>query len=169
LTSYPYKPGPTSLGVDVWTTIVPEVQDRCKRFPESTLKLDLQKLLGLPTTKNFTNFVVLIVDARDIFRPAPDPSTNTEFPCSDPADPQCGNSFPSSATDAHKAWIAGQSLGSYQIPGGYPWTHLGYTYYWDHGGDIYGASEYVVKKGSTVEVTTVTPYQDYCAGPKTGN
>jgi hypothetical protein len=67
--------------------------------------------------------------------------------------------------------MAQQLLGSYIVTpslldrrgNGYPWTRLGYTYNWRPGTDKYGASEYVVRKGATVNVLDVIPYQQYCA------
>jgi hypothetical protein len=70
--------------------------------------------------------------------------------------------------DAHVQWLANQMLSSYVIsessliPVGYPWTRLGYTYNWRPGADKYGASEYVIRKGATVKVTDIIPYQRYC-------
>ncbi|HKV41963.1 MAG TPA: hypothetical protein VJX67_22355 [Blastocatellia bacterium] len=164
LTNYTgYKVGWTVLTQDVWVTQVPQVRDICRSFPPEEVELDLKKLLGLPPAKPETNFVVFSASALTIFRPAPDPNPFSKYPCGNEIVANCGNQFPAGVTDTHKAWIAGQALGSYQLPNGYPWTHLGYTYYWGHGADIYGASEYVIRSGSPVQVTAIIPFKEYCA------
>ena len=45
---------------------------------------------------------------------------------------------------------------------GYPWTRLGYTFNWYSGGDRYGASEYVVRGGSIIEVVSSSDIAAYC-------
>jgi hypothetical protein len=164
LTNYTgYQTGWTQLSQDVWVTQVPQVKDICRTFPPQELQLDLRKLLGLPPDKPETNFVVFSSSAQSLFRPTPDPNTYTKYPCGDNIVANCGNQFPAGATDNHKAWIAFQSLSSFQIPGGYPWTHLGYTYHWGHGVDIFGPSEYVIRSGSWVRVSEIVPIKEYCA------
>jgi len=46
-------------------------------------------------------------------------------------------------------------LESYQVPNGYPWTRLGYTYDWNPNSPEVGLSEYIVRGGSTVTVAAV--------------
>ena len=95
---------------------------------------------------------------RDIFRPCPDP---------DPTKAECGNAFPENVDVNHKAWLAEQVLQRYQTaPQGYPWTRLGYTYDWNPASPRYGASEYVVRKGSKVTVTEKQPTAAYCRPPQ---
>ena len=46
---------------------------------------------------------------------------------------------------------------------GYPWTRLGYTYDWRPGSNKYGASEYVMRKDSTIMVLEEPyPIETYC-------
>jgi hypothetical protein len=167
---YP-KAGPRKLRRDVWVTAVPEVRDRCKGV-EKDLAVFLRQLLGLHPNARFTHFVVMDVKKADIFRPAPDPETTTEWPCADPRRGQNpGQLFPEGVSEGHVRWIAKQMLSSYLIaqPGntdGYPWTRLGYTYNWKPGADRYGASEYVVRRNSVVIIDGVIPYREYCAGCK---
>lgn len=167
LTDHPYKLGETTLPVYLWVTAVPEVQNACRGFT-SDLKLRLQQLLGLHPGDDFNNFVVLTVRQGDIFRPTTNPDPTATLPCACPVTVNCGEVFPQGVADAHVQWLANQMLSSYVIsestliPVGYPWTRLGYTYNWRPGADKYGASEYVIRKGATVKVTEIIPYQRYC-------
>lgn len=166
LTARDYKRGPVRLNNYVWVTGVPEVQEICRGFTDD-LALQLRQLLGLQPDSKITHFVTMLVRRRNVFRPATDPNTTTEWPCPDPDDPGCGESFPKQVSPAHIIWIANQTLSSYIVSEvdrleGYPWTHLGYTYNWRRGADRYGSSEYVIRKGATVTVTDISPFVEYC-------
>jgi hypothetical protein len=167
LTNYPYTVGNTTLPVYLWVTPNLEVQKICQGFT-SDLKLRLQQLLGLHPGTNFDKFVVLEVKQADIFRPTTNPDTTSVLPCACPVTATCGEAFPAGVDPAHVRWLADKMLSSYVlsestvIPVGYPWTRLGYTYNWRPGADKYGASEYVIKPGSTIKVTQVVPYRQYC-------
>jgi formylglycine-generating enzyme required for sulfatase activity len=166
--AYP-KSGPHTLGGDVWVTAEPEVRDKCKRV-EKDPAVFLRQLLGLHPNTTFTHFVVMDVKKADVFRPAPDPETTTEWPCPDPQRGRyLGQLFPDGVSDHHVRWMANQMLSSYLIAqnvgtDGYPWTRLGYTYNWKPGADRYGCSEYVVRKNAVVTIDEVIPYREYCAG-----
>jgi hypothetical protein len=161
---YNYEVGKTmTLGRYIWVTLVPEVRDSCRRF-SGDVRLHLEQLLGLPPSGTDSLFIVMRVARTDIFRPTPDPTTATSYPCADPSDPLCGNAYPKGFADsAHIAWISTNTMSVYQMPNGYPWTHLGYTYNWSPGSDRYGASEYVIKPTATVTVLDIVPYNEYCA------
>lgn len=156
-TSYPdsYTPGQDvnlSWG-ETWVTLNGAVQKKCTAFPKKKLNLRIQQLLGLPPQADANRFfVVLEVQTKDMFRPCANPSL-TETTCSP--------DFDKDATEAHKAWYAGQSAASYQDDG-YPWTRLGYTYNWHPKSSEVGLSEFVINKGSNVKVISVTPTAQYC-------
>ena len=168
LTNSNYKLGKTKLSGDVWVTAVPEVRDVCRGF-SNDLEQRLRQLLGLHPSEKFTNFVVMRVKEKEIFRPTANPDPTTKLPCSSPAPANCGEAFPVGVGKAHVQWLANQMLNSYMIsesyliPMGYPWTRLGYTYNWRPGANKYGASEYVIRKDSTVTVTETVPYKKYCS------
>ena len=168
LTNSNYKLGKTELTGDVWVTAVPEVRDVCRGF-SNDLEQRLRQLLGLHPSETFTNFVVMRVKKSDIFRPTADPDPTTTRPCPCPVPANCGEAFPARVNKAHVRWLANQMLNSYVIsesyliPVGYPWTRLGYTYNWRPGANKYGASEYVIRKGSTVTVTEKARYKEYCS------
>jgi hypothetical protein len=155
----PWDLGPTTLRGDTWVTIVPEVQDRCRAYHGRDLAMRLRQMIGLPPTQTVTTFVTMRVQAAVIFRPAADPRTDTTTPCADVKD--C-TQFPPAVSDAHARWIGNAFLGLHQIPGGYPWSHLGYTWDWAPGADRYGSSEYIVPQGTPVTVLEATPIAEYC-------
>ena len=171
LSDYQYSKGDTSIPVDLWVTAVPEVQTICRSFV-GDVSMRLRQLLGLHPAKRFSNFVVISVNADDVFRPTANPDPTTVLPCSPTITANCGEGFPDNVADGHVRWMAETMLSHYVlseshlIPAGYPWTRLGYTYDWKPGANKYGASEYVIKKGSRIKVLEIIPYQTYCRPDK---
>ena len=154
-----YPIGPATVGVDVWVTVVPQVRDLCRDFPTdpNALRLRLQQLLGLPAVPEDRMFVTLQVPASILFRPCPDP---------DPSKAACTWNFPAAATTQYKAWFAEQMVSRYRVaPDGYPWTRLGYTSDWAPDGARSSVSEFVIPKGSAVEVINKLPSETYCHPP----
>ncbi|HEY6968919.1 MAG TPA: hypothetical protein VJA94_06935 [Candidatus Angelobacter sp.] len=168
LTNYAYPAGVQTLSRAVWVTAVPEVQEKCTKFPDADLAMRLRQLVGLQPDAKFQYFVTMTVRSSDIFRPATDPTTTIEWPCSDSTQATCGEVFPNWVSSDHVSWIANQMLTSYVISAehngaySYPWTRLGYTYDWKPGADRYGASEYVIRPGSVVNVTDKKAFSNYC-------
>jgi hypothetical protein len=152
-------------GTGTWVTSVPEVQDKCRTFTGDVV-MRLRELIGLPPDAPVPHMLVFRARIVDIFRPSTDANVTTTLPCPQLAGtgtpPECGNAFPPQTTDAHYAWIASSSFQLHQIPNGYPWTHLGYTYDWAPGADRYGASEYVIRPGAVVVVVQSTTPEEYC-------
>ncbi len=64
----------------MWVTGVPEVQTLCRAF-HGDVAMQLRELLGLPPDADVPTVLVLKVAVSDLFRPAPDDSTNTLLPC----------------------------------------------------------------------------------------
>lgn len=145
---------PTELGVEVWTTVAPEMQSFCRAagLKDDALALRLEQLLGLPMATGKDRVVELWVPADAMFRPAPDPEVD---------DSVAGLEFPADATMEHKDWIENLRKSSYGAMG-YPWTQLGYTYDWGGDGDEVGLSEFVVREGSEVLVKDVYTVAEYC-------
>lgn len=110
------------------------------------------------------------VKASDVFRPSPHGAIATTMPCTQlqgaPTPSDCGNLFPPDATPEHYQWIAQQSFELHEIPEGYPWTHLGYTYNWAPGQDRYGTSEYVVRAAATGFIVANQTPEEYCGPPR---
>ena len=154
-TGYDDKVGQdTELGVDVWTTVAPEMQAFCQKsgLTGDALDLRLEQLIGLPPGGGDDRVAELWVPVEAMFRPSPDPEITDAVASLD---------FPSGTPEEHIKWINDLKAESYG-PDGYPWTRLGYTYDWHPGSNKVGLSEFVVRQGSTVGVKAVTPTGAYC-------
>lgn len=148
---------------DVWVTVVPEVQQICAAFADAEdLDMRLRQLIGLPPDHPVTHLVEMTVPVADVFRPSADGDVDTQWPCDDPDAATCGNVYPDEAGSDHIVWMANNTLYSYETPGGYPWTRLGYTYNWRPGEDRYGASEFIVAEGTEVTIDRVLDARAYC-------
>jgi hypothetical protein len=150
-----YALGAGAVGVDVWVTLDGDVRERCGAFPSdpAAQRLRLQQLLGLPAAAEDRMFVVMRAESKDVFRPCPDP---------DPTRAACDASFPAGVDVTHKAWLAEQMVARYKRYEGYPWTRLGYTLDWAPGGPKAGASEFVLRRGSRIDVLAKVDTADYC-------
>jgi hypothetical protein len=165
-TKYPVT---SPLYGDTWVTLVPELWNACRQFT-GDVAMQVRELLGVPPDHQIPTIVVMKVQPSDIFRPTPDPTPWTLCPCGNPTgnectfapQVQCGNSFPKDVAPSHVQWIANTTLSVRQAPNGFPWTHLGYTYNWKPGADPYGASEYIVRKGSIVSDIKTRTLEEYC-------
>lgn len=168
LTDYAYPEGRQTLTRAIWVTVVPEVQNKCKAFKDKDLAMRLRQLLGLQPDASIVRFVTMTVDERDVFRPAMNPIPTTPTLCNAQKDKKCALVFPDWVSDEHRRWIMQQGLDSYMVltpPDhccSYPWTRLGYTYDWKKGADRYGASEYVIRPGSVINVKESKEYAKYC-------
>lgn len=167
--------GEGDLGDDTWVTVVPEVRDSCAGWPEEDKRMRMRQLLGLQPTQPVEFVIEMEVPAAAMFRPAANPAIHTDTLCDTRADPDCALRFPAGVDSAHVAWIASWMLASWKMPNGYPaagagefrrlgypWTRLGYTYNWAPGAPRYGASEYVVRRGTHVVVTGTPTIAEYC-------
>jgi len=169
LTDWNYPEGRQTLTRAIWVTAVPEVQNKCRSFKDKDLAMRLRQLLGLQPDAPVVRFVTMTVEQRDIFRPALNPIATTASLCNVQRDKKCGEAFPDWVSDEHKRWITQQMLDSYMVltpPDhccSYPWTRLGYTYDWKKGADKYGASEYVVRPGTIINVKETKEYGRYCS------
>ncbi len=147
------------VGVDVWVTTVPELQNFCSgtEFSPEQLTLRLEQVLGLPPEDGKTRFVELWVSPNDLFRPSPDPEvTDHEAELNFP-----GSSRFLSISNDYIAWFNELKRKSYG-ENGYPWTRLGYTYDWNTQTGNIGMSEFVIQKGATVLVNAVAHLEEYC-------
>jgi len=175
LTDFDYHRGWQFIPVDVWVTAVPEVQDKCRGFDGTGLELRLKQLLGLQPTAKIVSFVTIQVGPADIFRPTVNPTPTSSLPCDNTGkEKYCGASFPKWVGNEYKAWVSDRMVSSYLVSNAhdraysYPWTRLGYTYDWIDTApekSHYGASEYVIRAGSVVNVTAIESYTQYCSRP----
>jgi len=144
---------------EVWVTPAGEVRDSCATFPRGRVVPEVARLLGLlPGDTLNQSFVELAAPLDSIFRPAPDRDPTAALPCPGSEVVQaCGvDSLPES--HPMRGFLTRQRASEY------PFTGLGYTYNWRRGAPRYGASEYVVPKGTSVRVIAVTGPEAYCAG-----
>ena len=149
-----------SLEVEVWVTPVPQVQDRCRRFglAGAALSNRLEQYLGLAPSGGRASVVEMWVHPEDLFRPCPDPEID---------DRDCRVGLPDIPTDPgeaaleHARWFKEQ-FGRYYEANALPWSRLGYTLDWGNPNTRIGASEYVIRPGSTVWIESTTPTEEYC-------
>lgn len=150
---------PTSLSREVWVTVVPEIKSFCRgmQTEQNNVVLRLEQLLGLPPESGKTKFVEMWVKPTDLFRPSPDPEIS---------DHEAELNFPVSnqfftVNEQYMRWFDELRQRSYQA-NGYPWTRLGYTYDWGNTDSEIGLSEFVIRKGATIEVHSVSDTLNYC-------
>ena len=158
-----YKAGePVLLKRDTWVTIVPELQDFCQSMDASqdNLTLRLQQLLGLPPGGKQPSLVELWVDPADMFRPSIDPAISDRE--AEILTPQSDRFTTISPT--HRDWFNKLISSTYSGEHPFPWTRLGYTYDWGNQDSDIGLSEFVVSKGSSVGVRSISLPVDYCQG-----
>jgi hypothetical protein len=156
-TGYDGKEGQElELGVEVWVTTVPQLQDFCRglRLTDKALDLRLEQAMGLPPNNGKSKLVQLWIPTDGLFRPSPDAEID---------DGVAALAFPDNASPEHVAWIEKLQGSSYGEKG-YPWTRLGYTYDWapDAKSEV-GLSEFVARKGTKVVVEAIVPQAQYCA------
>ncbi len=168
-TNHKYEVGSTApQPVDLWVTVVPELQNFCAGYNsnQENLVLRLEQLLGLPPShKKSKNIVEFWVTSQDLFRPTPDPEIS---------DREAELDFPQSnyfltVSAEYKDWFNNRlnefnsqlkDIKPDKIP--FPWTRLGYTYDWGESENHIGLSEFVVRKGAAIEIDSVSTVNDYC-------
>ncbi|HSR50107.1 MAG TPA: hypothetical protein VLV83_04720 [Acidobacteriota bacterium] len=150
-----------SLARQVWVTPVPQVQGFCRgsRLSGSALEDRLVQYLGLAPGSAYQTVVELWVNPGDIFRPCPDPEID-DRECS-PGLPVLSDN-PTANDLEHARWFQ-QQVETYYGDTPLPWTRLGYTYDWASPTRPVGASEYIIRQGAEVFVSSVTPTGDYCS------
>jgi hypothetical protein len=160
----------------VWVTLVPEVRDSCDDWTDADKDMRLRQLLGLQPTSPVHFFAEMRVPASAMFRPTANPAITTDVLCDPVRDgPGCALVFPTGVDSAHFAFMVNQAFSAWKMPDGYPrertddwqnlgypWTRLGYTFNWHPGSPRYGASEYVIKPGTRVTVTSSRSIANYC-------
>jgi hypothetical protein len=157
---YDGKAGENNTVPEVWVTVVPELKQFCKErnLPYNALALRIEQLLGLPPGSGKSRFVEMWANPRDLFRPCPDDEIT---------DTRCGLNLPEKASPAHREWFNLKRAASYckcekPLKQAYPWTQLGYTYDWGNSESETGLSEFVIRKGSTVVINSVSTLDQYC-------
>jgi len=144
---------------ELWVSVAPEVKKFCaaNNIQASAAANRLAQLIGMPFDYGNIKFVEAWVNPADLFRPTPDPEIT---------DTVADYDFPEGVSEEHKQWFNNNRNQAYTNSTPFPWTRLGYTYDWAKLDKI-GLSEYVIRRGSTFGVKTVTSTVDYCAGTST--
>lgn len=141
----------------IWVTPSPELKNFCRNIVDrSQLKLELEKYLGLPPDSTKERVVTLWVEPDDIFRPCYSPDITST---------SCPTSYPPNVPLEHKNWLDKTFRMSYPPPGqsmAYPFTRMGFAYFWGNPKTIQGASEYLVKANSEMFVEKVETIEEYC-------
>ncbi|MEB3248635.1 MAG: hypothetical protein VKK07_04760, partial [Merismopediaceae bacterium] len=140
-----------SEGYPLWVTAVPEIkefvliQDYSVEHHQTGSNLSawlssrLEQYLGLRPNSNYTKFVEIWVNLKDLIRPCLDSKVQVN-------DPQCAKDTQHPSKD------------------GYPFTGLGYTYDWGNPNTDIGASEFIVKAPAIVTIHRIQSTSDYLKG-----
>lgn len=190
-TTYPgYKTSDTTLGATIWTTVDPDVKKLCAQYAAKNkgkltshqLSVWIAQLLGIPATNaDKRRFVILEIPVIQayygespsdigIFRPCTDPRIGPHndgtFIC-----PKQMNAADTNIASDFKTWFINNSIASYTLDHGMPWTEYGYTYNWNKDtSSVYGVSEFIVLKNTPVIVlpnpndstTVYMSAEEYC-------
>jgi hypothetical protein len=153
---------PMTLTREVWLTPVPQLQNTCRAYVANggtDPSLRSLQYLGMPPTAKPVTMVTMMVPLSGMFRPTPDPQIDRTTAVFDdgtvqPADPAYPN---------HADWFRLQKALAYDPANPYPWTRMGYTYDWGDPANKIGASEFVVRQGTTVDILADQTPTEYCA------
>lgn len=160
------------VGADrLWVTLAGEVQTLCRgwNLRGDALRERLEQLLGLPPDAPLqyrkVGFAVLEVARERVERPClgMEPAG---------AGPVCTITAQPGTPEELRNFVGQQMAGSYVLDNprgpGYPYTRLGYTYDWGAaaGASHYGASEFLIKPGSSARVVAQMSTDAYCAAPQ---
>ena len=137
----------------LWVALESEERERCAAFPRHGLHRRLEQLLGLSPTGEPRRYVVLEVARSALRRPCFDP---------DPAAERCPLEPAPGVPQDFLDWLGRNALASYRVPGGFPWTRLGYTYDWRPGGPEYGVAEFVLFQGTEARVVAILTAEEFC-------
>jgi hypothetical protein len=145
---------------DLWVTAVPDVKEFFIKEREEGLSKDdipirLIQLLGLPPNCGYRHLVEIWVSPEDLFRPSRDPEITdheAELAFRD-------NAF-QKTTKEYREWFRKNLATSFKMDG-FPWGQLGYTYDWGNENDHVGMSQFVIKKGSKIEIDSICNTMDY--------
>lgn len=153
---------PMTLSREVWLTPTPQLQDVCRAYVAAggtDPSLRSLQYLGMPPKVKPVTIVTMMVPLSGMFRPTANPQlTSTSAVFDDgtvqPDDPNYPN---------HADWFRLQKALAYDPANPYPWTRMGYTYDWGNPDSKVGASEFVVRQGTTVDIVADQTPGEYCA------
>jgi hypothetical protein len=184
-----YKASRQTLGATIWATVEPELKRLCKaeiakhkNMSHDELNVWLAKLLGLSTNNaSARRFVILDVPAIQAYYGSWPSKIGMFRPCTDPrirahrdgttACPKMMDATDPYIASEYKTWFINNSIASYTLDGGIPWTEYGYTYNWNtNTTSVEGVSEFVILKNTPITVlpnpsnpdTAYISAEEYC-------
>jgi len=143
----------------VFVTAAPYLKEKqYNNLNDKKLTERLDELLGLPPVANYSYFLEVWVKPKDLVRPCFDPAIDTNV-CE----------FAPSKNDQQRAdymcWLYQYIYDSYCDPDmmkRYPFSHLGYTYDWNHKNKSHvGLSEFVIGKNKNIYIKKVYSTRGY--------
>jgi len=149
----------------IWISAAPEVQQFCKTYKrnhanasKADVELRLKQYLGLRPDWKYDVFVEMWVGPSDLFRPCVDPEVT---------DATCNLTFQKPTPvvrgiQNYPDFYKNLYFSDFRSLPGVPWTGLGYTYDWGNPLTIKGASEFILKPGTSYTINKVTPTVEYC-------
>lgn len=173
-----YKITDSTLGATIWTTVAPDLQQKCRQFVQNNPRISHQQLtlwlaeyLGVsPTQADTRQFVELEVPVMQAYYGAPASMIGIFRPCTDPrigphhdGSPICPAEMDSrdpNISSEYKTWFINLTIAAHTLNKnsaaqntGAPWTEYGYTYNWNPKAlSPYGITEFVVLKDTPVTV-----------------
>jgi len=143
----------------IWVTLDPYLKEEpYKNMSDKKLDMRLKQLIGLPPTSVYNYFLEVWVRPEDVVRPCFDPATNTNVCEFTPSEKDKLNI-------TYSYWLYQYLYNSYSNPDRmkrYPFSHLGYTYDWNHKNRSHvGLSEFVIDSYKDVYVNRVYTTRQY--------
>jgi hypothetical protein len=148
------KPYPLN-GYNMWVTAFPELKNFCKGIRDkSSLKLELDKFLGLPPDSDKGKVLTLWAKTSDLARPCFSLNVSTT---------SCPIKLSREVDEIERKWLEDTIKSSFHNQEkNYPFTRMGYAYYWGNSNNFMGASEYVIRGRATIYIEKVETIADYC-------
>ncbi len=147
-----------------WVTAAPQVKtfmkSYLKKHPDATkadIDLRLKQYLGLKPEWNYDVFIEFWVKPDELFRPCVDPEIT---------DKMCNIKFAKQmpavkGIDSYPDFYRKLYFDDFRERPGIPWTGMGYTYDWGNPVSAFGASEFIMIPGASLEIRSVTKTLDY--------
>lgn len=151
--AYPEKEEAELKNGEVWVSSAKEMIEWYQKNKDGVddWTLRLKQLVGLPEEDTSTHMTAFWVKPDDMFRPAY---------VEDITDTDMTTKFNENVNPEYKQWFDNNIIFSY-YDSAYPWTRLGYTYDWADNGTKRGLCEFIVKKGSKVNVEFTKTVDDF--------
>jgi len=136
------------LSIDaLWLVSYKELETKLSQYSNCSNKR-ITQILGAKVGSSYSHLSLLLIDPNKLIRPAyqQDPFLNAM-------------SLTLSTTDkSFERWF--NDMKSKQD---YPWTALGYTYDWGSQGDVYGLTEFILRKNDYYHVVETTSMDNFIA------